>query len=294
MTARPIGDVPTTDAPTTEAPTTDAPNAFPRLAFLGAGQMAEAIIRGVVDARLIAPDRVVATDVRPARLEHLQQSLGIRAEASNPAAVALGEIVFLTVKPQDLPGLLGQIGPLIGPDRLVVSIAAGVPIATIGAAIGEPAPVIRVMPNTPCLVRAGMAVLALGPHADASHEALVLRIFNAVGRAITLPESTLDAVTALSGSGPAFVSVVVEALIDGGVRAGLPRDVATTLAVQTALGTTQMLAQTGAHPAAMKDMVTSPGGTAIAGVHALERAGLRAALIDAVIAATERSRELGR
>jgi pyrroline-5-carboxylate reductase len=143
-------------------------------------------------------------------------------------------------------------------------------------------------------VREGMAVLALGAHAGRRDEELVLRIFNAVGRAVTLSEPALDAVTALSGSGPAFISLVVEALIDAGVRVGLTRDVATTLAVQTTLGTARMLAETGEHPARLKEMVTSPGGTAIAGVHALERAGLRAALMDAVVAATERSRELGR
>ena len=168
------------------------------------------------------------------------------------------------------------------------------PLARIESAIPGATPVIRVMPNTPALVRAGMAVLALGTPAGRRDEELVLRIFNAVGKAVTLPERALDAVTALSGSGPAFISMVVEALIDGGVRVGLPRDVATTLAVQTTLGTAEMLAQTGEHPARMKDMVTSPGGTAIAGVHALERGGLRLALIDAIVAATERSRELGK
>jgi pyrroline-5-carboxylate reductase len=266
----------------------------PNLLFLGGGQMAEAIIRGVLDAGLVGAQQVMATDVRPERCEYLERQVGIRTEASNRAAVPFGQIIFLTVKPQDLPTLLGEVGPLLGPEQLVVSIAAGVPLARIESAFAGATPVIRVMPNTPALVRAGMAVLALGAHAGRRDEELVLRIFNAVGKAVTLPERALDAVTALSGSGPAFISVVVEALIDGGVRVGLPRDVATTLAVQTTLGTAAMLAQTGEHPARMKDMVTSPGGTAIAGVHALERGGLRLALIDAIVAATERSRELGK
>ena len=266
---------------------------LPKLVFLGGGQMAEALIRGVLDAGLVAPDRVMATDVRPERREHLTQQIGILAEASNSAAVGFGEIVFLTVKPQDIPSVLDEIGPVVGPEELVVSIAAGVPLARIQSALRGPTPVIRVMPNTPCLVREGMAVLALGSHAGPRDEELVLRIFNAVGRAVTLPERALDAVTALSGSGPAFISVVVEALIDAGVRVGLPRDVATTLAVQTTLGTARMLAETALHPAVMKEMVTSPGGTAIAGVHALEQAGLRAAFMNAIVAATERSRELG-
>ena len=266
---------------------------FPPVLFLGGGQMAEAIIRGVLDAGLIAPDRIMATDVRPERREYLSQQIGIRAEADNRTAAPFGQVVFLTVKPQDLPTVLEEVGPVVGPEQLVVSIAAGVPLGRIQSALPGPTPVIRVMPNTPCLVGSGMAVLALGDHASARDEELVLSIFNAVGRAITLPERMLDAVTALSGSGPAFVSLVVEALIDAGVRVGLARDVSTTLAVQTTLGTALMLAETGEHPARLKEMVTSPGGTAIAGVHALERGGVRAAFIDAIVAATERSRELG-
>ena len=266
---------------------------LPNLLFLGGGQMAEAMIRGVLEAGLISPEGVMATDVRADRREHLTRAIGIRTEASNRAAVPFGQVVFLTVKPQDVATILAEVGPLIGPEQLVISIAAGIPLSRIEPALAGQTAVIRVMPNTPCLVREGMAVLALGAHAGPRDEALALRIFNAVGRAISLPESALDAVTALSGSGPAFISLVVEALIDGGVRVGLARDVATTLAVQTTLGTARMLAETGEHPARLKEMVTSPGGTAIAGVHALERAGLRAALIDAVVAATERSRELG-
>ncbi len=256
--------------------------------------MAEALIRGVLDAGLVPANRIVATDVRPERREQLERDLGIGTEADNRAALPFGRLVFLTVKPQDVPSVLGEIGPATELDQLVVSIAAGVPLARIQSALARPTPVIRVMPNTPALVRQGMAVLALGPHADEDDEALVLRIFNAVGRAITLPEAQLDAVTALSGSGPAFVCMMVESLIDGGVRVGLPRDVATVLAIQTTLGTAEMLARTGEHPARMKDMVTSPGGTAITGVHALERGGFRAACIEAIVVATERSRELGR
>ena len=275
--------------------TLDAPRGdFPALLFLGGGQMAEALIRGVLEAGLVSAGRIMATDVRLERREHLAREVGIATEQDNRAALGFGSVIFLTVKPQDLPAVLGEIGPATGPEQLVVSIAAGVPLSKIQSAFANPTPVIRVMPNTPCLVRAGMAVLALGPHAGRGHAELVLRIFNAVGRAVTLPEAHLDAVTALSGSGPAWVSMVVEALIDGGVRAGLPREVATTLAVQTTLGTAEMLTRTGEHPARLKEMVTSPGGTAIAGVHALERAGLRAAFMDAVVAATERSRELGR
>jgi pyrroline-5-carboxylate reductase len=267
-------------------------SAVPKLAFIGGGQMAEAIIRGVLDAGLVTAEQVLATEVRPERREYLAEQVGIRARANNRAAVTFGRVIFLTVKPQDLPSVLDDIGPVVR-GQLVVSIAAGVPLARIEPAFSTPTPVIRVMPNTPALVRAGMAVLALGAHARPEHEALALRIFNAVGKAITLPEYALDAVTALSGSGPGYIALVIEALADAGVRVGLARDVATTLAVQTTLGTAQMLAQTGEHPARLKDMVSSPGGTTIAGIHALERGGVRAAFIDAIVAATERSRELG-
>lgn len=267
---------------------------LPELVFLGAGQIAEALIRGVLRAGLCPPAAITATDVRPARLEALGREFGIRTLADNHQAVSQGGVVFLTVKPQDLPAVLDEVGHVVGREQLVVSVAAGVPIARIEARLPARPPVIRVMPNTPCLVGRGMAVLALGARANAEHEALVTRIFQAVGRALTLPERHLDAVTALSGSGPAFIALVCEALADAGVRVGLPRDVALTLAAQTVLGTGELLAAAGIHPARAKEMVTSPGGTAIAGIHALERAGVRAAFIDAVVAATERSIQLGR
>jgi pyrroline-5-carboxylate reductase len=263
------------------------------LVFIGAGQMAEAIVRGVLNAGLFAPDAITLTDVRPERLRHLGDALGVRGEASNRAAVARGDVVVLAVKPQDVETVLADIGPGLSERHLVVSIAAGVTIARLEAGLGKAVPVVRVMPNTPCLVGEGMAAAARGTHATPEHEATVVRIFGAIGKAVALPEKQLDAVTALSGSGPGFVAVLIEAMIDGGVRVGLPRDVATTLAVQTTLGTARMLSDLGEHPARLKDMVTSPGGTTIAGVHALERGGARAALIDAIVEATERSRQLG-
>jgi len=286
---------------------------FPNLVFLGGGQMAEAIIRGVVAAGLTSPDRIAASEIVPARRQYLTEKVGIRAEASNLAAIELGEVIVLALKPQDIPTVLTEIGENVREDQLVVSIAAGVPLSRIEPAffkrevledrnvydgpatrrVRADVPVIRVMPNTPCLVGQGMAAIARGKHATNDHAETVLRIFNATGKAISVPEYQLDAVTALSGSGPGYVAVIVEALADAGVRVGLARDVATTLAVQTVLGTAQMLSQTGEHPARLKDMVSSPGGTTIAGIHALERAGLRAAIMDAIVAATDRSRELG-
>jgi pyrroline-5-carboxylate reductase len=267
---------------------------LPSIVFLGAGQIAEAIIGGVLDSQLVRPDQITATDVRHDRLEELSGALGIRTSRSNTEAASHGEIVILTVKPQDVPKLLSEVGPVLGGEQLVVSVAAGVPIRTIQRALPGPTPVIRVMPNTPALVRAGMAVLALGEHARPRDEELATKIFSAVGQAVTLPETYLDAVTGLSGSGPAFVALFIEALIEGGVRVGLGRDVATTLAVQTTLGTAQMILETHRHPAALREMVSSPGGTTMAGIHALEGGGFRGLLMNAIVAATERSRELGK
>jgi pyrroline-5-carboxylate reductase len=266
---------------------------FPRLAFLGGGQMAEAIVRGVVSAGLTTADRITASEIVPARRAYLSEKVGIRAEASNLAAIEDAEVIILALKPQDIPTVLKEIGGSVRESQLVVSIAAGVPLSKIEPALKRDVPAIRVMPNTPCLVGQGMAAIARGKHAADAHAEIVLRIFNATGKAITVAEKDLDAVTALSGSGPGYVAIVVEAMADAGVRVGLTRDVATTLAIQTVLGTAQMLSETGRHPASLKDIVSSPGGTTIAGIHALERAGLRAAFIDAIVAATDRSRELG-
>ena len=264
-----------------------------RLVFLGGGQMAEAIARGVIAAGLLPADRIAASEIRAERRAYLSEQVGITAVATNAEAVALGDVILLAVKPQDTAVVLADIGSQVRTDQVVVSIAAGVTLAKLEAPFAAPVPVIRVMPNTPCLVGQGMAAIARGRHATAEHEARVLSIFNATGKALSVPEKDLDAVTALSGSGPGYVAVIIEAMIDGGVRAGLARDIATTLAVQTVLGSAQLLSETRTHPAVLKDMVSSPGGTTIAGIHALEQGGLRAALIDAIVAATERSRELG-
>ena len=267
---------------------------FPPIAFLGAGQMAEALIRGVLKAGLVGPSDLLANDVVPERLEYLRRELGIGTAPDKREALTFGRLIVIAVKPQDVPGLLAEAGPLIGPEQVLVSIAAGVPIARLERELSGPIPVVRVMPNTPALIGAGMAAISLGTHAAAEDGELVQRLMGSVGRAVLLPEKLLDAVTALSASGPAFVAMFIEGLIDAGVRVGLPRAVATTLTLQTVLGTTRMMLETGRHPAAMKEMVTSPGGTTMAGIHALERGGLRAALMDCIVAATDRSKELGR
>ena len=265
---------------------------FPPIVFLGAGQMAEALIRGVLRAGLVEPGQIMATDIRPERLDYLRGELGIQASPDNLEALPFGRLIVIAVKPQDAAGLLGQIAPAMTSEQTLVSIAAGVTLKQLEG-LPPPRRVVRVMPNTPALVGAGMAAVSPGTHATAEDAELVLRLMASVGQAVKLPEYQLDAVTALSASGPAFVALFVEGLIDAGVRVGLPRDIATTLTLQTVLGTTRMMMDTSRHPALMKEMVTSPGGTTIAGLHALESGGLRGALMDAIVAATERSRELG-
>ena len=256
--------------------------------------MAEAFVRGLLRAELISPGEVWVSDIRAGRAQQLANELGVNPCGSNLEAVSHAEVILLSVKPQDVPNLLDEVGADVGADHLVISIAAGVTLKTLQRRLPHHPPVIRVMPNTPALVQSGMAVLAPGSGATKQHEATALRLFGALGRAIVLPERHLDAVTALSGSGPAFLAIVAEALSDAGVLVGLPRDVAHLLAAQTMLGTGRMLADTGLHPALLKEAVASPGGTSIAGIHAMERGGIRALIMDAIVAATERSTELGR
>lgn len=266
---------------------------LPTIAFLGAGQMAEAIIRGLIRAD-VAPGRLFASDIRPERLDYLVAELGVQRCETNRAALERGEVAVIAVKPQDAPVLLQDMQAGATPSHLIISVAAGVRLATIESALPPGVPVVRVMPNTPAFVLEGMAVLARGTHATAQHEAVAERIFASVGRVQSLPESKLDAVTALSGSGPGFVALVIEALADGGVAAGLPRDTALELAAQTVLGTGKLVLERGLHPGVLKDMVASPAGTTIAGLAELESRAVRGAFIQAIVAATKRSEELGR
>jgi pyrroline-5-carboxylate reductase len=265
----------------------------PRIGFLGAGQMATALARGWLAARLAAPDGVVASDPAAQARQAFHSATGLRATADNREVVAASELLVLAVKPQTMAALLAEVRSLVTGRHLVVSIAAGITLRQLAEGLGSDRRLVRVMPNTPCLVGASAAGYSPGEAATADDVAQVDRLLNAVGRAFRLPESLLDAVTGLSGSGPAFVAVVIEALSDGGVRMGLPREVAAALAAQTVFGSAKLLLETGTHPAVLKDMVSSPGGTTIAGLHALERGGLRAALMDAVEAATLRAAELG-
>lgn len=264
-----------------------------RLGFLGAGRMATALARGWLTAGLLTPDRLRAADPSaPARLGFTSET-GVEPGNDNRAVADACDVLVLAVKPQSMAGLLAEVADRVTERHLVVSVAAGVRLDQLAVGLPGTPRLVRVMPNTPCLVGASAAGYSAAAGARPEDVALVDRLMNAVGRAFALPEHLLDAVTGLSGSGPAFVYLMIEALSDGGVRVGLPRDVATQLAAQTVLGSARMVLETGEHPGKLKDAVTSPGGTTIAGLHALERAGVRAGLIDAVQAATLRATELG-
>jgi pyrroline-5-carboxylate reductase len=264
-----------------------------KIAFLGAGNMAEALVKGLLASGTAAKEEIVCAEPRAERREELRARHGVAVTASNLAAVQQADLLVLSVKPLVMDVLLEEIAPAVDPRKVVVSIAAGVPIAAIARKLGAGARIIRTMPNTPALVGAGATALARGPHASEADLGQAVALFEAVGTAVVVEEHLLDAVTGLSGSGPAFVFLAIEALADGGVKVGLPRHVALALAAQTVVGAGRLVLETGDHPGKLKDQVTSPGGTTIAGVHALESAGFRAALIAAVEAATKRSRELG-
>ena len=262
--------------------------------FLGAGQMATALAAGWKAAGLLDAGRSRASDPYPAARDRFAAATGVPVAATNAEVAAACDVLVLAVKPQVVPAVLAELRPALGPRHLVVSIAAGITLTALADGLGGDARLVRVMPNTPCLVGASATGYAAGSAATDADVALVGRLFGAVGRAFALPEKLLDAVTGLSGSGPAYVYVLIEALADGGVRVGLPRDVAQALAAQTVFGAAKMVLETGTHPAALKDAVASPGGTTIAGLQALERGGFRGTVMNAVEAAATRSQELGK
>jgi pyrroline-5-carboxylate reductase len=255
--------------------------------------MATALGQGFVAAELVEPAKLLAADPAGDALERFAQATGGKTSQENLQVVEQSDVVILAVKPQQMAGVLAELGGKIADDKLVISIAAGVRLARLAEGLGSDARLVRVMPNTPCLVRQAACGYCLGEKATADDGQLVHQLLSAVGVAVEVPEKLMDAVTGLSGSGPAFVYTVIEALSDGGVRMGLPRNVATALAAQTVRGAAEMVLSTGEHTGVLRDRVTSPGGTTIAGIQALEESGLRAAVMAAVEAATERSIELG-
>ncbi len=265
----------------------------PKIAFLGAGNMAEALVAGIVKGKLSKPECVLATDISPARLEILKDRYQIQVGAQNLDAVLWADVIILCVKPQVINDVLTEIQSSLSEKQLVISVAAGVSITRIQDKIGQTIPLVRAMPNTPAVIQEGVTALAGCRDLPSEQLYVAQKLFESVGQVVVVDETLMDAVTGLSGSGPAYVYLAIEALIDGGVRAGLPRNIAHVLAVQTVLGAAKMVRDTNEHPAVLKDRVTSPGGTTIAGLQRLEEGGLRATLIDAVEAATNRSSELG-
>jgi pyrroline-5-carboxylate reductase len=260
--------------------------------FIGAGKMASALIHGMLRGEIARADSIFASDPLRAARSTLEEEAGITVFESNLDVLKHSDVLVLAVKPQSMSAVLAELRPALSGDHLVVSIAAGITIESIVIGLGGHSRVIRVMPNTPALVGEGVSAFALASGARPDDQLLVETFLGSVGRAVSVTESMLDAVTGLSGSGPAFGYLMIEALSDGGVRAGLPRDIASLLAAQTVLGAAKMVRDTGLHPGVLKDQVASPGGTTIAGLHALEQAGVRGACIEAVLAASRRSAEL--
>lgn len=259
---------------------------------IGVGNMAEALIRGLVHSGLVASEQVIGSHPRVERGEELVGKFGIGVTTRNAEVAQRADVLVFAVKPQVMPRVLDEVQGHVKSGALVISIAAGIPIAAIEAKLPQ-ARIIRAMPNTPALVSAGATAVAAGDHATPEDVAVAKRIFDSVGITVLLDESHMDAVTGLSGSGPAYIFLIIEALSDAGVKVGLSRHHAQELAAQTVLGSAKLLVETHEHPGRLKDMVTSPGGTAIAGLHTLEAGGLRTTLMDAVEVATRRSRELG-
>jgi pyrroline-5-carboxylate reductase len=263
-----------------------------RIAILGGGKIGESLLAGLLSSGWRKPEEIVVTGRRQDRLDELAERYGVEATRSNPSAVAGSSFIVIAVKPQDFDGLLGEIGPLLSAEQTVLSVAAAVTTAQIEQHLAEQVPVLRSMPNAPATVHEGIAGLCAGAHAGPEHLAAAQEVLAHVGRVVQVPEAYMDAVTAVSGSGPAYFALLAEAMIEAGILLGLSREVSTDLVVQTMFGTAKLLRDEHMHPVELREMVTSPGGTTIRAIRELERAGVRAAFLNAIQAAMERSREL--
>lgn len=265
-----------------------------KVAVIGAGKIGTAILRGIIRAGLVAKDQVMASDVSAALRQAVARDLGTEVAADNRKVCEFADIVILAVKPQIVDTVLEEVADVLGKEKLLVSVAAGVPISRMEAKLARGARIVRVMPNIPCVAGAGASAYAGGLHATPKDLENAAAILNSFGIGLAVEEKYLDAVTGLSGSGPAYVFLFMEALADGGVQVGLPRDVAHKLALQTVYGSARMALESAKHLGELKDEVTSPGGTTIAGLYALEQRGFRGAVMEAVLSATRRSQELGK
>ncbi|MCX7780373.1 MAG: pyrroline-5-carboxylate reductase [Negativicutes bacterium] len=264
-----------------------------QIGFVGGGAIAEALIAGLLKASRVLPAQIIVSDINSARLKYLESTFGVMTSHDSQEVATKADLLFLTVKPQVMNEVLDVVAPVVSKATVVVSVAAGITIGTLQGKMPG-VPIVRVMPNTPVAVSEGMSAIALGKYAGKKIEDMVTYIFSSVGKVVTVDEGAMDAVTGLSGSGPAYAFLLIDALSDAGVRVGFSRRTSVLLAAQTLLGAAKMVLETGEHPAKLRDMVTSPGGTAITGIHMLEQRGVRAAMIDAVVAATKRSGEMGK
>jgi pyrroline-5-carboxylate reductase len=263
-----------------------------KIAILGAGRIGESLISGLLSSDWRKPSEVAATTRRAERVAELRERYGVDATLSNHDAVAAASLVVIAVKPQDIETLLAEIGTLIRPEQTVLSVAAAIPTARIESRLSAGVPVVRAMPNTPSTVHEGIAGLAAGSHAGDVHLDLAEEALSHLGAVVRVPEDALDAITAVSGSGPAYFALLAEAMIEAGILLGLSREISTQLVVQTMLGTAKQLRDEKMHPVELREMVTSPGGTTIAAIRELEIAGVRAAFLNAIQAAMVRAREL--
>src|SRR5689334_7274300 len=263
-----------------------------KIAVIGAGKLGEALITGMIDAGIVRKEQFIATAAHRERLDQIGKKIGVATTLSNSEAVRKAHFVLLCVKPQVVEDVLRQISDDLTEKHLLISVAASVTTRFMENALNKTVPVIRTMPNTPCLIRQGMTALAPGTHATSEHMAQARKMFDAIGATLILDEKHMDAVTGLSASGPAFVYIIIESFAEAGVKVGLPREAATQLAAQMVLGASSMVLETGEHPAKLKDIVTTPAGCTIDGILELEDGGLRVTLIKAVVRATHRAKEL--
>jgi pyrroline-5-carboxylate reductase len=265
-----------------------------KIGFVGTGNMAEAMMKGLIKAGAARPDAIMASDVREDRLNAIKGALDISTSSKNLDVVDHADIIVLAVKPQIMEMVLKELSPHLDMSKLLISIAAGISLTTIESHLNRDLRLIRAMPNIAALVQESATAVCPGRHASPEDLKLARALFDAVGKTVTIEEVLMDAITGLSGSGPAYIFLIIDAMADAGVKVGLSRDVALTLSAQTVLGAAKLLIETGEHPGRLKDRVTSPGGTAIAGLHTLEQGGLRTTLINAIEVATHRSIELGK
>ena len=263
-----------------------------KVAILGAGKIGESLLAGLLSSGWRTPEEIVVTGRREERVHELEATHGVRGTLSNAEAVRGASLVVIAVKPQDFEALLGEVGGLLSEEQTVLSVAAAIPTAHIEARIAPGVPVVRAMPNAPALVHEGMAGVCAGAHAGDEHLALAEEVLSHLGAVARVPEPYMDAVTAVSGSGPAYFALLAEAMIEAGILLGLGRETSTQLVVQTMLGTAKLLRDEGMHPVELREAVTSPGGTTIQAIRELEQAGVRAAFLNAIQAAMVRSREL--